>query len=143
MLDSYTDAIDAVYSELDTYQGSIVQPVAESLKSRLRYYEDANHIVSSDELRKIDTIIEYASNLEILEKALLEFQDLARCKLHVSVYGPSVDIRYSQFIGSVLRPDQIWAALSGKSTANRIVDMVMMPVHKSNIKKYGDPKELL
>lgn len=142
-IDSYTDKIDAVYSELSSYRDSIIWPIANHIEGRLRSYGQPNHFTSSDELSVVDKLIASVANLEILEDACIQFENYTKCKLHVSVYGPCAEVRYDNFIGEVLTPSQVWIALSGEYTPEQIVNNIMLPKHKANIKKYGTPKETL
>lgn len=143
VIDSYTDEINAVYSELSSYRDSIVWPVAKYIENDLRSRGKPDHFVASDELRVVDKLIASVANLEILEDACEQFEEYTKCKLRSSVYGPDVSVRYDHFIGDVLSPSQIWIALSGEYSSKQIVDNIMLPKHKANIKKYGDPKEPL
>ena len=139
VLDSYTDAIDTVFAELSTYKDSIVSPIATLIQMHLEHYKKDDRYLVSDELQELDTLITAAFNLEILENACLQFQELTGCTPIVSFHGPSVNVRYATYIGAVLTPKQVWIALSGEYSAEQIVDTIMMTKHRTNIKKYGDP----
>lgn len=145
VLDSYTADIDIVYSELNAYQDSIVQPIAEYIQRSLEYYANNDRYLVSDELQEIDALLVSASNLEVLEDACLQFEELAGCKLNIFTVGtgPVIKVRYETFIGTIMDPRQVWTVLSGEHSASYIADSVMMTKHKANIKKYGAPTELL
>lgn len=139
VFDSYTDDIDLVYSELDSFRGSVVQDVAESIKSQLENFTGSGYL-SSDSLQKIDTLIQYAYNLEILESAIVQFEAEAGCEVHVGTFASpaSVYVRYENHTADILTQEQVRKVLAAYYSS-KTVENLMMFSHSANVKKYGEP----
>lgn len=137
VIDSLTDDIDVVLTELNNYKNSTVWPVAKLLINSINYFTRSNRYVSSDEIDELEAAIESAYNLEILEAALNEFVQMTGREIMFGYTGNSVDGKYVGGIPAwqkLLSGRDIYKILSGKWSVAQILENMLLPRDKTNAK---------